>query len=123
MENLKIKCDEDCWNCQLEGCPYTLDESSILDKEIEFENKLLTDSEKGVYKSRMLYRQTESYKESAKRYNKSKKGREAIKRWYSKEENRIKNNEKAKKYYREHREEILEKQRQKRIMKQRGEAV
>lgn len=53
MENLSMKCEKDCWACELEGCPYTLDISDEVDElakkktPIEVKRKLWMKSERG----------------------------------------------------------------------------
>lgn len=84
-----MECNQDCWNCELEGCPYTFDD---LDSEIDdtAREKGLSDSEKKERESRKRYWSSEKGKASKSAYNKKyyERNKERIsqykKEWYQK---------------------------------------
>ena len=87
-------CNKDCWNCELEGCPYTLRVSLEMDQEAK---------DNIPNSSREL---------SIKRYNTSRKRKETQKRYWQSEKGKEANNRNTKAYYHRHKEEILAKKRE-----------
>lgn len=115
--NLNMKCVKDCWQCELEGCPYTLVESYYLDLDAS-EKPIETPQQKATKK----YNKSQKHKEALKRWKQSEKGREYIRqdkrKYYSR--NREKVIEKSKLYYKEHAEEIKRKRRERYKRKKTG---
>lgn len=134
-------CDKDCWNCGLDGCPNTLKFSDEFDKEVRYErldprgkkrckyNREYSKTEK--YKEcQKKYRSTEKWKATQKRYYESEKGKESHRKYEKSEKCQAKrrkyrqsergreaNRICCKRYYEKHREEILERQRERRRLK------
>lgn len=112
-----MKCVKDCWQCELEGCPYTLVESYYLD--LDASEKLIeTPRQKAIKK----YNKSQKHKEAVKRWKQSEKGKAYRiadkKKYYIR--NREKLIEKNKLYYREHAEEIKQKRRERYKRKKTG---
>lgn len=98
-----MRCNNDCWSCQKDGCPYTLKASSDLDKEIL--KKSLNDTEK----ARRKYLKSEKGKQALKRYSLSEKGKATQERYSKSDKGREANRRACRNYYLNHREEILSK--------------
>lgn len=100
-----MRCNNDCWSCQKDGCPYTLTVSSELD--IEITKKSLDATEK----ARRNYLKSEKGKQALKRYALSEKGKATQERYAKSDKGRESNRRACKNYYLKHREEILSKRR------------
>lgn len=137
-------CDKDCMKCSLEGCPYTLEMSDDLDKEILYER--LNEKQKYMYRyhrsdAYKAYTKSEDFKANQRRYRQTDKGKAVQKRYYESEkgkiaiikkrerakareteEDRERNRKRNREYYVLHKDEICRKQREKRMFKE-GKAI
>lgn len=66
-----MKCEKDCWKCELEGCPYVLDD--FIDQELREEG--LTHSQLKRLRYQRAYNTTEKARASKRRYNKTERGK------------------------------------------------